>query len=84
MATAFCKETEPLEEEDALDAAGEFLNWVNGLYATALSRSGMDSELMPPILINEGRFINDDTICGCSIPVFMGDKKAIFIVIGRK
>lgn len=82
MTTAFCKESEPLEEEDALDAAGEFLNWVNGLYATSLSRTGMDSELMPPVLIKDGCSVNGDIVC--SMPVYMGDKKATFLIIGRK
>ena len=82
MATAFCKEDGPLDEEDVLDAAGEFLNWVNGLYATSLSRNGVDSELMPPILRKEEWSVKEDMIC--SMPVYMGDKKAVFLVIGRK
>lgn len=33
---------------DALDAAGEFLNCINGLYASAMSRQDKFLELMPP------------------------------------
>lgn len=33
---------------DALDAAGEFLNCINGLYASALSEQGHFLELVPP------------------------------------
>ncbi len=83
IATAFCKEEEALSMEDALDAAGEFLNCVNGLYATALSRNGVDSELMPPILTGDGMKVGNDGIC-CSIPVYMGSKQATFLIIGRK
>lgn len=82
MTTAFCKENEPLEEEDALDAAGEFLNWVNGLYATSLSRNSVDSELRPPVLVRDERSVKEDIIC--SMPVYMGDRKATFLLIGRK
>ncbi len=82
MATAFCKEEEPLCMEDALDAAGEFLNCVNGLYATALSRNGVDSELLPPILTEEG-MKTGNSMC-CRIPVYMGNKEAAFLIIGRK
>lgn len=82
MTTAFCKEETPLNEEDALDAAGEFLNWVNGLYATSLSRSGVDSELQPPVLAQDEYSLKDGMIC--SMPVYMGDKKAIFLMKGRK
>ena len=82
MTTAFCKENELLDDEDALDAAGEFLNWVNGLYATSLSRNGVNSELMPPVLMGEECSVKEDVIC--SMPVYMGDRKAVFIIIGRK
>ncbi|MCH5269986.1 MAG: chemotaxis protein CheX [Lachnospiraceae bacterium] len=82
MTTAFCKENEPLNEEDALDAAGEFLNWVNGLYASSLSRNGVDSELKPPVLVSDERSVKEDVIC--SIPVYMGDRKATFLIVGRK
>ena len=33
---------------DSLDAAGEFLNCINGLYASAMSRQDKFLELMPP------------------------------------
>lgn len=82
IATAFCKESRSLEKEDALDAAGEFLNCVNGLYATALSREGIDSELMPPIYFASCSAIKDAKIC--TIPVYTGDRQALFIIIGRK
>lgn len=82
MTTAFCKEDAPLEKEDALDAAGEFLNWVNGLNATALSRNGINSELMPPVLAEESISLKENAIC--SIPVYTGSRKAIFLIIGRK
>ena len=78
----FCKEEAPLEKEDVLDAAGEFLNCVNGLYATSLSREGVDSELLPPIYFASDSVIKDAQIC--SIPIYTGDKKAIFMVWGRK
>ena len=82
MATAFSKENEPLDEEDTLDAAGEFLNWVNGLYASSLSRNGVDSELQPPTMMRDECSIKEDMIC--SMPVYMGDRRAVFIIIGRK
>ncbi|MGN1147602.1 MAG: hypothetical protein ACI4TB_04215 [Lachnospiraceae bacterium] len=82
IATAFCKEDTPLDKEDALDAAGEFMNCVNGLYATALSREGVDSELLPPIFFESASMLKDAAIC--TIPIYTGDKKALFIILGRK
>lgn len=47
-ATTFGQEEFAELDMDALDAAGEFLNCINGLYASALSEQGTFLELMPP------------------------------------
>ncbi len=47
-ATIFGQEDFAELDMDALDAAGEFLNCINGLYASALSQQGSFLELMPP------------------------------------
>lgn len=47
-ATIFGQEEFVELDMDALDAAGEFLNCINGLYASALSEQGHFLELMPP------------------------------------
>ncbi|MBQ9134691.1 MAG: hypothetical protein IJX66_01200 [Lachnospiraceae bacterium] len=82
IATAFCREEGPLEKEDMLDAAGEFLNCVNGLYATSLSRAGIDSELIPPIYFEGASTLRAEQVC--SLPVYAGGKKAVFVIMGLK
>lgn len=62
---------------DLLDAAGELLNCVNGLYASGRSREGEFLELMPPDYrlrpdVREGSV--------CRIPVFIGGKGMYFAV----
>lgn len=47
-ASVFGKEKFPEVNMDALDAVGELLNCINGLYATALSQGGISTELYPP------------------------------------
>lgn len=47
-ASIFGKEEFPEVNMDALDAIGELLNCINGLYATALSHGGVSMELYPP------------------------------------
>ena len=82
IAALFCKE-ENLDEEDMLDASGELLNCISGLYATALSRKGVDSELLPPVLqVEETAVMKEQGIC--SVPLYIGSKKAMFTVVGRK
>ncbi len=47
-ASVFGQEEFPEVNMDALDAIGELLNCINGLYATALSQGGISTELYPP------------------------------------
>ncbi len=62
---------------DALDAAGEILNCINGLYASSQSKSGSFLELMPPDY-------DDVTVKAktavCRIPIFIGDHGLYFTV----
>lgn len=81
IATTFCKE-DSLDKEDVLDAAGEFLNCVNGLYASALSRSGNNSELIPPIYVEGYASFCAEKVC--SVPIYAGGKKAVYVVTGIK
>ena len=64
-------------DEDALDAAAEFLNCINGLYASARSQKGDVLELMPPELYEESNVIEGDI---CSIPLYVDGKKLLFVV----
>lgn len=62
---------------DALDAAGELLNCINGLYASFLSREGHYVELMPP----DYEDVTDKAQnIICRVPVFLDDKKFYFTV----
>lgn len=47
-ASVFGQESFEAVDEDALDAVGELLNCMNGLYVSAKSREGISLELMPP------------------------------------
>ncbi len=64
-------------DADALDAAGEFLNCVNGLYASGLSREGRFLELMPPEYT--AKEDGEETIV-CRIPIFIKGKGMYFYV----
>lgn len=66
---------------DSLDAAGELLNYVNGLYASSLSGQGVFLELMPPEYGAVKESVKPETIC--SIPIFVGGKGLYFTVAER-
>ncbi|MBE5883602.1 MAG: hypothetical protein E7291_04170 [Lachnospiraceae bacterium] len=61
---------------DALDAAGEFLNCVNGLYASGLSREGQLVELLPP----EYAVASSRKKPIYRVPIFIGEKGLYFLV----
>jgi hypothetical protein len=53
VATIFGKEEFPEVNADALDAVAELVNCINGLYATSLSHTGVEAELLPPQFSNK-------------------------------
>lgn len=65
-------------DEDVLDAAGELLNCINGLYASNKSREGQVLELLPPSYMLEGTNQPKDMVC--KVPVFINGKQLYFIV----
>ena len=62
---------------DSLDAAGELLNCINGLFASGLSRDGKFLELTPP---DFGDVTPKAKAEICKMPIFIGDKKFYFTV----
>lgn len=77
LCCGFAKEEFPELDFEAIDAAGEFLNCVNGLYASALSRKGVFLELMPPCYEEATEQAKSDI---CRIPIYIGDSLLYFTV----
>lgn len=77
IASVFGQEEFEAVDEDALDAVGEFLNCVNGLHASALSQKGATLELMPPEFVTDTKELQGKV---CSIPVYVCNKKLVFVV----
>ena len=66
-------------DEDALDAAAEFLNCINGLYTAALGNKSVSADLIPPEYGSAEWEINQGTIC--KVPLWIRNKKMYFVVI---
>lgn len=77
LACTFGQEEFETLDLDALDAAGEILNCVNGLYASAESRNGKFLELMPPDY--DDVTPKAKTII-CRIPIYVGNQGLYFTV----
>lgn len=65
-------------DEDALDAAGELLNCLNGLYVSARSREGRFLELLAPQYTLDKTKLQKRLIC--KVPIFIEDEELYFIV----
>lgn len=76
VACVYGREEYPELDEDALDAAGEFLNCVDGLY---MSEMGNGADLLPPIYSENGGTVSGDKVC--SIPVWVNNKELNLIVV---
>ncbi len=64
-------------DEDALDSAGEILNCVNGLFASAESRDGAFWELLPQEYNVAG--IELPAAKACKVPVYVGSQMFYFV-----
>ncbi len=69
-ATIFGQEDFAELDMDALDAAGEFLNCINGLYASAMSQQDKFLELMPPEYVDMSAKAKN----ACKVTICLNDK----------
>lgn len=77
VCSVYAKEDFEQLDLDSLDAAGELLNCINGLFASGLSRDGKFLELMPP---DYSDVTAKAKTAICKVPVLIGDKKFYFTV----
>lgn len=83
VASIFGREEFPEVNMDALDAIGELLNCISGLYATALSQSGVETELYPPEYSNDIKAVTSDEMLILPIHV-RGKQVDLAVAIGHK
>lgn len=83
IASVFAGEAFEEVNEDALDAIGELLNCISGIYASALSRGGVFVELYPPEFSEEiSEIVSDEMLV---LPLHIKGQKFYFAVaIGNK
>lgn len=62
IANHFTGDTYETVNEDALDNVGEFINCVNGLFATNLSYSGIEIDMNSPEYALDGPFISNEKL----------------------
>lgn len=81
IASVFARESFHVVDEDVQDAVGEFVNCINGLFATSLSAKGVSVELMPPELGRSADvsgkkiLVISFGICGTTVNFIVTDQK---------
>ena len=69
MVADLCVEFFDVVNMEALDSVGEFVNIVNGLFATAKSNEGVEIDLLPPEYHKDNLTIDGGSICVLPIEV---------------
>ncbi len=80
IADAYAKDHFDKVDEDALDSVAEFINIINGLYATTISYQKVNVELLPPELITGNQKIDATKIAVMPITIDGRDVK-MFLAI---
>ncbi len=78
IAEAFAKEFFEAVDINALDSVGEFVNISDGLFITAMSKEGMELNLMPTVLSKEPVEIKGSTVI--VIPIFINQQPLDWII----
>lgn len=79
IAQAYAKEEFETVDLDVLDAACEFLNCNNGLYATKLSHEDVDMDMLPPIMKDEVTTIRSEGNM-YRVPFYIQNKQVDLII----
>lgn len=79
LAGTYAREEFSVLDEDTLDAAGEFLNCINGLYTAALENKSIATDLIPPEYGSAEWQLDEGMIC--KLPLWIRNKKMYFVVI---
>lgn len=78
VASPFAKEDFTEINEDSYDAVCEFINCINGLFATKLSHEDIELDMLPPLSYSNGTVVSGGQIA--VVPVTVGDKKIDLLV----
>ncbi len=78
IAEAFAKEFFDAVDINALDSVGEFVNISDGLFITAMSKEGMELNLMPTVLSKDPIEIKGSTVI--VIPIFINQQPLDWII----
>lgn len=78
IANPFAKEEFTEMDEDSFDSVCEFINCINGLFATQLSHEDIEVDMMPPLFYEKKKIVSDGNIV--IVPITISGKKIDMVV----
>ncbi len=78
IADAYAGESFDCVDMDALDSVGEFINVINGLFATNLSYKKVNVELMPPTYMEKDATFTGNQLCVVPLEI---NQKEVYLVV---
>lgn len=78
VATPFAKEEFAAIDADSYDSVCEFINCINGLYASALSKEDVNIDMEPPLFFDNGKLKSKKIY---TLPMNISDKAIDLVVI---
>lgn len=78
IGSQFAKEEFTEVDEDVLDSICEFINTINGLFASSLSENEIDMDMHPPMMAMDAKVIRSDELF--VLPVFLSGKKVELVL----
>jgi hypothetical protein len=79
IARPFARESFENMDEDAFDSVCEFINCINGLHASKLSRDEIQLDMMPPGYYQDGRLTTGGNIC--LVPILLHGERVDIVVV---
>jgi len=78
IANPYAKEEFTKVDEDSYDAVCEFINCIDGLYASKLSHEGVDIDMLPPLSYSDQKLSTSGPII--VVPLMIGGKKIDLVI----
>ncbi|NLG04004.1 MAG: chemotaxis protein CheX [Clostridia bacterium] len=79
IANPFAKERFEVIDDDSFDSVCEFINVINGLFASELSQSKVDIDMLPPVYYNQKSIKASDSFY--VLPVYIKGSKVEIVII---
>ena len=78
IANPYADENYTEVDDDAYDAICEFINCINGLFASKLSTNGIDIDMLPPLTYNDGKLQSSEGFY--VLPIKINNKCLDFVI----